>query len=289
VKAAWDAFWYRPAGPLSLIVARALVCSNALWILLSRPDLPHVLAWPEAFWVHVPPFVRWRFLDFGLPLPAEAALYGLACLALVSTLLGFLPRISALAAAVLLYHFAPLESVFSIHTGPHFRGLTVPILALFLLAFAETPRLGAAPSSEFRWPLVLVRLEFAFSYLFAGVAKLLLVGWSWASAANIQGLVLSMALPGAEPPWAAAAAASQAACWAIGIGGMLMDFAVVGAVLRPRAALLLVPVLLVAHFAIRMVFGVLFLAQPLLFVFLDWDFLVARWRGASVDSAGAPG
>jgi hypothetical protein len=259
-------------------MARTLVCLNALWILLSRPDLPEVVAWPPAFWTHVSPFARWRFLLFGLPASVETALHALALLSLILTLLGVLPRLSAAVAAILLYHFAPLENVFSVHTGPHFRGLTIPILALWILAFAEVPRLGMAASGELRWPFALIQLELAFIYLFSGIAKLHTVGWHWMEGSNIQGLILSMALPGATPPWAVEAARSEWICRAMGLGGMFMDFVVVLAVFFRRAAVFVVPMLFVAHFAIAKVYGVLFLNLPLLLLFVDWEGTLEKAR-----------
>src|SRR5262245_63081429 len=108
---AWDRFWFQPASPTGLTVARALVAANTLWILLSRRDLPDIVSWPPEFWASVDRFTKLRFMVGVLPLEAERALYVLLYIALVAALVGVRARIACLVAGLLLYHFAPLEEI----------------------------------------------------------------------------------------------------------------------------------------------------------------------------------
>jgi hypothetical protein len=275
----WDWFWYQPASPLGLIAARSFVSLQALWLLGSRPDLPEVLVWPQGFWAAVHPLLRARFGIGGLPVEAERLLYGAAAVALVLTCLGLVPRIAALTAGLLLYHFAPFEDVFASQGGPFFRGFSVSVAALLVLSFARTPRWRDAPSGEYRWPLALIRLLFAFTYLFSGLSKLRAVGLAWASPQNFEGLVLGLMLPEVQAPWAHLFIGHPLLCTLGGAAGLFMDFAFVGAVFSRLAARVIVPLVFVLHLLIFQVMGVFFPATPLLLLFLDFEKLDQRLRG----------
>ena len=201
-RGAWDAFWYRPASPLGLMAARAIVSLQVLWLLLSRPDLPDILGWPRGFWTSADPMLLGRFFIFPVPVLVEKALYLLLQIALVLNVFGLVPRVAGFAAGVLVYHFAPFEDVFSSTGGPFFRGFSVAVPALLVLSFARIPRRGRCLSAEYRWPLALIQLLFSFTYLFSGVAKLMAVGPAWASARNFEGLVRGLMFPEVTPPWA---------------------------------------------------------------------------------------
>jgi len=198
-------------------------------------------------------------------------LYVLLALSLASAASGLLPRISCFLSALLLYRFAPLESILTVGSGPHFRGLTLPALALFLLAFTEVPRLQGLPSSEFRWPLMLVRVMVVNIYVSSGVAKLWNVGPIWFTSDYFRSLVRSMALPEFVPPWAPAWAASVALGWVGAVGGLFLDFAVLVPLFFPRTSVIVVPILFVGHLFIWKVFGVIFLSTPLLLLFFPWE------------------
>ncbi len=276
--ATWDRFWFRPAGPFGLIAARAIVSLNALWIVLSRPDLPGVLGWPPGFWISASRGLASRFLVLGLPLAVERALYGILVLALVAALFGLWPRVACLTAALLLYHFAPFADLFFWLPGPYFRGLTLPLLALLLLSFAEAPRPSAAPSPEWRWPLAAIQVCFAATYLLSGLSKLVSVGPVWATARNFEGLVLGMMFPEVTPPWAHVFVGRTWLCWLGAAAGVFMDFGVPIALFSAKAARWILPAIFLGHLAIVPIFGIFFLALPGLLLFVDWDALVARWR-----------
>jgi hypothetical protein len=281
LAAAWNRFWYRPAGPLGLLAARAILCANALWILLSRPGLPELFLWPAAFWRPVHPALEARFLIFGLPAGAEKTLYALLLLALLAAAIGWRPRLTCLSAAVLLYHFAPLEDIFASQSGPFFRGLTAPVLGLFLLGFGTAPHWDDPPSSELRWPFAAIQVAVAGTYVLSGLSKLLSVGPAWASAANIQGLVLGLMQPEVSPAWAHLVNGNALLCGLGGAAGFLLDFLPALALAKPRFSFWIVPLLALGHLAILQVFGVRFLALPLILVLLDWDAIGERLRRRS--------
>jgi hypothetical protein len=281
----WDGFWYRPSSPLGLIGARALVSLQALWLMGSRPDLPELLNWPRGFWAAAHPLLLARFGIGGLSPGVERFLYAVAATALLLACFGVVPRIAALTAGLLLYHFAPFEDIFASQGGPFFRGFSVCVSGLLVLSFARVPRWGDAPSGEYRWPLKLVQLLFSFSYLFSGVSKLMAVGPAWASSRNFEGLVLGLVCPEFQPPWAHLFIGRPLLCALGGAAGLFMDFAFVAAVFSRRAARVVVPVVFVLHLLIFQVMGVFFPATPLLLLFLDWEKLDRRLRspGRGVD------
>jgi hypothetical protein len=289
---AWDRFWFRPASPWGLLGARALVTLNALWILLSRPDLPALAAWPREFWAAVDRFTVARYLLVGLPLAGEYALYALLHITLVAALVGVAPRASCFTAAVLLYRFAPLEAIFWSRLGPYFNGLTLPILALFVLAFAAVPRRTADWSTEYRWPLALIQILFTFNYVAAWFSKLHTAGWRWISADNIAGMVHSSMLWGVTSPYAVVVAESRFACWTIGILTMLVETLFVLVPFSRWAARILVPLAALGHIGVVAVLGIVFLNLPLLLIYLDWDRLDTRlrvrWRTWHRVESGAP-
>ena len=107
---AWARFWYGPEPALNLAAARVLLAAAGLWVVLSRHDLPGILAYPPELWAGVSPERRLRFLMV-LDVGAERALYALLHAALVCALLGVWPRVACFASGLLLYHFAPFETI----------------------------------------------------------------------------------------------------------------------------------------------------------------------------------
>ena len=60
---------------LCLTATRSILCLQALWILLSRPDLPDLARWPAEFWVLSGRALPARFGIVGLPVVVEQALF----------------------------------------------------------------------------------------------------------------------------------------------------------------------------------------------------------------------
>jgi hypothetical protein len=266
----WERVWFRPAHPLCLTATRAILCLQALWILLSRPDLPDLARWPPELWVLAGRALPARFGIVGLPFAGEQALFLLLHVSLLAALAGVRPRLTCLASGLLLYHFAPFEEVIARMPHTAFGGLTVPAVGLLVLSFAELPRRGAPPSSEYRWPFALVQLLFACSYFFPLLAKLRFSGPGWFTADNIRYYALgNLGVTGA--PLAAWVAGRPLVCGAIALGTLLLEGLSPLVVLSPAAAMAFIPAALGFHVGIALVIGYFFPSLPLLLLLLDWD------------------
>lgn len=286
IRKAWERFWFRPEPATNLRAAQILLATNALWLVLSRPHLPEISLWPQPFWLHADAWLRTRFLIFPVGYVVEMALYVVLAIALILVIAGRLVRPAAIASGLLLYHFAPFEDIFTSLGGPNFRGFTVPLLGLLIVGFAEIPHRADQSSSEFRWPLALTQVMFAFTYLLSGISKLRLVGWEWVTAANFEGLVLGMAFPDVIPAWAEWFVGHPFLCWLGALTGMAMDLGFILAVVSRRAARIIVPITAIAHVMIAGVLNVVFLGTPLLLLFVNWDWVFARLRRPSATRAG---
>lgn len=270
----WQHVWFRPAHPLCLVATRVILCAQALWILLSRPDLPAIARWPREFWVLVDP---WLPVRFGLVLPpaVEWALFAALFVALAAALFGLRPGLTCFAAALLLYHFAPAEEAVAGLPHTAFGGLTVPVVGLFVLAFADAPRARGVPSPEYRWPFALIQLVFAFSYFFPTLAKLRFSGPGWFTASNIAHYALgNFTVTGA--PWALALAQRKALCAAVAAATFLLEALSPLVVVSSRFAMAFLPVALLFHLGIVLAIGYFFPSLPLLLLFVDWDALGRR-------------
>ena len=268
--ALWERVWFRPAHPLCLTATRAIVSLQALWIVLSRPDLPDLARWPSEFWVLAGRALPARFGILGLPAGVEYGLFLILHASLLAAAVGLRPRLSCLVSGLLLYHFAPFEE--AIVGLPHtaFGGLTVPVLVLLVLSFAESPPRSGAPSPEYRWPFALAQLLFAFGYFFPTLAKLRFSGPGWFTAENIRYYALgNLAVTGA--PLAAWVAERPLVCGAIALGTLLLEGLSPLVVLSPAAASAFVPAALVFHVGIILVIGYFFPSLPLLLLLVDWD------------------
>jgi hypothetical protein len=273
---AWNHVFFRPAHPLCLVAARTILCLQAVWILLSRPDLPDLARWPDELWILADRFLPVRFGLRVLPPALENGLFVVLHAALLAALAGFRPRAACLTSAALLYHFAPFEEAIAGLPHTAFGGLTVPALGLFVLAFAEDPRRLREPSPEARWPFALIQLLFALGYFFPTVAKLRFSGLSWFTAENIRYYAMGNAtVTGA--PLALWVAARPAACAAIAGFTFLLELLSPLVVASARFAMAFALAALVFHAGIVLVIGYFFPSLPLLLLLLDWDAAGRVW------------
>lgn len=279
-KAAWQRFWFGEEPARNLAAARMLLAGAALWMVLSRPELPEIAGLPAEFWTRVSPARRLRFLMLG-GAELERVLYAALTVALVWALVGILPRTSCLLAGLLLYHFAPFETIIR-SANPYLRGLTIPTLGLLVLSFS---RCGDAlsPGSrgrrggacwEYRWPLALVQVLFCQVYLFAGYAKLVTSGFEWASGENMRGYLLLlnqglMAEPGRSLGYALAE--QRWACSVLGMAGLAFESAFPLVLFSRRARLVLLPLAVLFHLGNSLLFRISFQNLPLLLLFVDWS------------------
>jgi hypothetical protein len=272
----WERAWFRPAGPAGVLAARTLLAAQALWIVLSRPDLPELTSWPSEFWLGAADVLRVRFGWLGLASGAERSLFALLHASLLCALLGIFPRAACALSGLLLYHFAPAEEIIAGIPHTAFGGLTLPVTGLLVLSFAAAPRWReAAPTPEHRWPLVLIQLLFSFSYFFPGLAKLRFAGLDWFSADNIRSwLILNE--PITQAAWARWLASSAPACGAVAAATLALELLFPLAVFSRAAARILLPLALAFHLGILATLGYAFLSLPLLLLYLDWDRIARR-------------
>jgi hypothetical protein len=272
-RAVEDAF-FAPAGARLLRATRVILAAQALWIVLSRPGLPLIERWPDVFWSGIEPGLSARFLYVPLGPVFMWVRFGALVAALLATLAGLWPRISSAIAAVLLYQMAPLEEILAGMPHTSFGGLTTPTIGLFLMAFAGTPAPAAPPSPEWRWPVALTRLVFAFSYLSPLLAKLRFAGPAWFTADNVRAWVM-VNEPLTRAPLGPTVAASDALCWAIALGTLALEASFPLAVFSRRAARVLVPLAAAFHVGTALVLGYFFPSLPLLLLFVEWDVIRA--------------
>lgn len=292
---AWQHTWFEGGSPHDLAAARIVVALHAMWILLSR-DLPGMAGVPALFWELAPRSTQWRYLLFHGHPGLERAFLLLTFAALAAVLLGRATRVAALGAALLLYHLAPLETLFWGRDNPMERGFEITILALVLLAFApcadawSARRPRAAPERaawEYRWPLVLIQLFLAQVYVFAGYAKLRSGGLAWMEPDNLRRWFLVFTQYESVAVFTAAGrfmAAHPRLCGLLAVatvGGELLFLLVL---VSRYARRVLVPLAALSHVGILVSMNIAFLNAPQLLVFVNWEWLrgvARRFRGAS--------
>lgn len=298
MTSAWERFWHRPAPASELAMARILLAATALWMVLSRHDLPGLLAFPPELWRAVTPERRLRF-GMLLPLGLERALYWTLHATLLCALLGLRARAACFASGLLLYHFAPFETIIRT-ANPYLRGFTIPCLGLLVMAFARCgdaltlpralkPAPPAPDDAAYRWPLALVQVFFCQIYFFAAWSKLATTGWAWLEAGNIRGhlLVLNQALtanPAASLGYALAR--HPALCALVAWTGLLFEFAFPLVLFSDRARRVLVPLALVFHVANSLLFRIFFQNVWLLLLFVPWARVLARRRSENSPALG---
>lgn len=274
----WERAWLAPASARSLRASRIILAGHALWVVLSKPDIPSLVTWPDAFFAAVPRSELFRFgIMRGHPV-VEGTLFALLHVVLIAALLGIASRTACAVAGLLLYHFAPFEEIIIGMPHTHFAGLTVPTLALMILAFAEQPsRDGDVQSSEYRWPVTLVQLIFAFTYLFAFTGKLRFSGIRWFTGTTIRAQILGDW--GVSPsPLGMPVASRPFLCWSLAIGTLLFESLFWICVFWVPARRLFVPLAVLFHFGILLTMNVYFASAPLLLLFVNWDWAAERVR-----------
>jgi hypothetical protein len=290
---AWDQFWFAPGSPRNLAAARITFAIYSVWVLLSR-NLAQMSGLPSVFWSQVGASARWRYLDFPGHPDLEQVLVWITTIALLGAIAGVLPRFSCFVSGLLLYHLAPLESIIWI-PHPYARGLTISVIALLTLSFSSCgdcwtllrPKRDKLPaqSGDYTWPLRLLQLYLVQIYFFSGYAKVMVVGWKWASASNIRNWMLwctqeeQMRVFHTLGTWIAG---QPLACWVVGIGTLLFEFGMVTVLFSKRARWVLVPLVPVFHLAILLSMNLVLLNVPQLLVFANWDVLAARFHSLPI-------
>lgn len=273
----WNEIWFRPASRTSFVEMRIIVAAQALWIVASRWQLPTVVGWSPDLWRFVPRRLLYRFGYFVLNPAVEWMLYALLVLSILCVLFGLWIRSTAFVGGVLLFHFAPLQSLLASGDFISMTGLTVSTLAMFVIWAAEG-------SEEYRWPVVFAQLFLSISFLLSGVMKLRYVGLRWYTGSNLSQIALtSWSL--SDRPAALWIANHPMVSWMVALGSATLDGLFVFAVFSRPLRWIVVPLAIVAAAVRSAAFGYHWLAMPLLLLFVDWDRVVARLRRGPVAPA----
>jgi hypothetical protein len=280
--------FFSPEPALNLACARVLFAAHALWVLLSR-DLPANSGLPPEFWNGVNRSDLWRYLIFPGHPGIEYVLQAVAVIALLLATLGIMARTACFISALLLYHLAPLETIYWT-PNPFQRGFTIDVLCLFTLSCsrcADALRLGgsppAAPSSDYCWPLRLVQLYFAQVYLFSGTSKLVLAGVQWIDPANLRAWFLVFAeqdqvrrlgaLFNTVGPWIAG---HWLLCLIAGLYGVAANICFITVPFSRIGRRLLVPDAFFFHVMVLLSLNIFWINTPQLLVYVNWQWLVTR-------------
>ena len=271
---AWrDRLLFVEESPANLVAARILLAGTALWMLLSRPGLVAVLDYPREMWTFVsePRLLRFFYV---LPSAVEHILFAILHVTLLAALVGFYPRLMSFLSGILLYHFAPLETILWT-PNPYLRGFTIPLLGLLVLSFAPK-------RTAIRWPLLLIQIFFVQIYFFAGYAKLFTSGFRWLAWQNIYRYLLQMNQYLGFPNTSFAYTLAEYAwlCAIIAWTGLLFDLAFPLVLFSRRARYVMIPLAIFFHVANAVLFRIVFQNAILLLLFVNWDWVVSRVRSA---------
>jgi len=284
---AWSAFWFRPEARTNLAIARVVIAATALWIVLSRYDLPSALLFPREIWDSVVPERKMRFFLF-FSVAAERILWMALHVTLTACIAGIATRWAAIVSGLLLYHFSAFETL--LWTGnPYLRGFTIPVLGLLIIGasasggdFAKRADADRA-SGENRWPLALIQVLFVQVYFFAAWAKLYTSGLEWMHPENIRRYIIAIdQWTGAFPsPVNRFIIETPALAAAIAVGGVVFEASFPLVLISRRARMILLPAAVFFHIANGIVFHIWFQNAWILLIFVDWHGLMQRRRIAA--------
>jgi len=286
----WNSAFFSPEPALNLAFARLIFAAHALWVLLSR-DLPANSALPAEFWQGVDRSDLWRYLIFPGHAGVESVLQGVAVITLLLATLGITARTACFLSALLLYHLAPLETIYWT-PNPFQRGFTVDVLCLFTLSCsrcADALRLGGspptAPSADYCWPLRLVQLHLAQVYLLSGTSKLVLAGVQWLDPANLRAWFLVFAEQdqvrrlgpffNTVGPWIAE---HWLLCLTAALYGVAANLCFIAVPFSRLARRLLVPDAFFFHVMVLLSLNIFWINTPQLLVYVNWHWLVGRLK-----------
>jgi hypothetical protein len=271
IRRRFDAFWFAEESEANLVMGRVLLAATALWVVLSRFDLPSALGFPPEMWASVALPQRLRFA-YLLPVGVERVLYVLLHVTLIGALFGIGQRLTCLASGFLLVHFAPLETILWT-PNPYLRGLTIPALGLLVIGFAGRRETRA-------WPLRLTQVFFVQIYFFAGYSKIFTSGLAWMDASNIRHylLVLTQFLGFDRHAAAYALASHPLVCSFIAWTGILFELSFAIVLFKPSTRWIMLPLAVFFHVANAVFFHVVFQEATLLLLFVNWQPLAERLR-----------
>lgn len=261
---AWRNFWFRPEPAANLCLSR-LLFFGLLFLSCLRVDYS---AWgdvPGDFWQPIS-FFSW---SPALHLPAVwlQSLEILFKISLLLSALGLWTRLSVTVAVLSGMLVLGMPNNFGkVH---HTAGPIV--LCMMLLAVSRCgdrysidsllrKATVTPPSTEYGWPRRAVCALIVLIYFSAGLSKLRTSGWAWVSADNVSNMILSHVHYHVSGPsvWSSAGllvAHSTFLSGAVAVASLVVELMCPLALFSRRAALVLVPSLILMQVGIRVVMG----------------------------------
>jgi hypothetical protein len=290
LRTIWEKAFFPKESALNLAAARIIFSVQALWVLLSR-DIPAISSVPPVFWHDVRASDAWRYLVFPGHASIEYGVEVIAIMALIAAAFGLWTRISCLIAALALFHFAGLETLFWT-ANPYQRGFTVSVPALLTLSLARCDdalvfrtRRVVELSTVYGWPMRLCQLYLAQVYLWSAWSKLDRVGIAWMAPDNLRRWFLMFSqqdqLQMLSPffhwlgPWIAE---HWILSLAAGIIGMGIDLIFIVAVFFPRSRRWIIPEAFLFHVAVVLTFNIFFNNIPQLLIFVNWPWAAEKLK-----------
>jgi hypothetical protein len=254
---------------------------------------------PAEVWRSVPRSELWRFFVIPGHPEFEYVVQAIAVLALCCAALGVTARVACFVSALLLYHLAPLETLYWT-ANPFQRGFTVSVLALFTLSFsrcADALRLGGAPevapSASYCWPLRLLQLHLAEVYFFSGTSKLYRVGLAWLEPENLRSWFLlfyqqdqvrrDSPIFSTLGPWIAD---HWLLCFVAALFGVLANLLFITTPFSKVARRILVPDAVFFHVMVLLTLNIFWNNIVQLLIFVNWHWLVGRISARSGHPTG---
>jgi hypothetical protein len=182
--ASFDAWWRAPAPALRLALVRVLVGLYCLILLLARvPSFTRLARFDAARFEGVGIIT---LLDAPLPIAPTFALLALALVGALTFTLGWRHRVAAPVFAFALLWVTSYRNSWG-HMSHSEHLVVIHVLLLSVVpaadAFSLDARAGRTRERDqqrYGWPLRLLMLTVAISYMLAGYAKLANGGWAWA-------------------------------------------------------------------------------------------------------------
>jgi hypothetical protein len=206
LRRGWRRFWFEPESATNLAVCRILFCACVLVIFVGR-DFSEWGDVSGVFWRPIPLFRALHLRQPSSELLQVVQVIWKVCLA--ASCLGVLTRFST--AAAFLSGTYLLGLLFSFGRYGHAKSMLVLVMgilavsrcgdALSVDSYIRRGRGEAAPApdAEYRWPIRLVWVVFAFVFFGGGLAKLRHSGLAWATSNTLASYLVQAAIPLARP------------------------------------------------------------------------------------------
>ena len=146
---------------------------------------------------------------------------------------------------------------------------------------------AAPPSPDYCWPLRLIQIYVAHAYFISGYAKLYRVGPAWLDPDNLRAWFLlfaqqdqtrrASAMFNTVGPWIAD---HWVLCLVAAAYGVVANLLFISVVFSRRARWFFIPDAVFFHLVVFLSMNIFWLNLPQLLVFVNWDWLMARLRGA---------